>query len=161
MLVLQLLGLVDVVPGHVTVLDGDSLREGQTEIRLYGIDAPEYRQSCFDSSHVSYACGKRAADELRQLVRGAEVTCKRLDVDRYGRSVAVCKTGKSEINRAMVESGWAVAFVQYGFDYVAVEAAARKEKRGLWAGEFETPATYRHRQHAAEGNATGRLTPDD
>jgi endonuclease YncB( thermonuclease family) len=40
------LGQVDLGNGEYAVIDGDSLRKGQTEIRLVGIDAPEYRQSC-------------------------------------------------------------------------------------------------------------------
>ena len=30
-------------------IDGDSFKAGNIEVRLYGIDAPEYRQMCSDS----------------------------------------------------------------------------------------------------------------
>ncbi|HLA03356.1 MAG TPA: thermonuclease family protein, partial [Aestuariivirga sp.] len=39
-------GMIDLGSGSVHVVDGDSLRKGDTDIRLHGIDAPEYRQSC-------------------------------------------------------------------------------------------------------------------
>ena len=32
---------------HVRVVDGDSLFLGNKEVRLSGIDAPEYKQTCF------------------------------------------------------------------------------------------------------------------
>jgi endonuclease YncB( thermonuclease family) len=163
LLLLQHFGVVDIVPGNVTVIDGDSLREGQTEIRLYGIDAPEYRQTCRDASQTEFPCGKRAAQELRSLVRGAEVKCQSLETDRYGRAVATCLVGHININREMVAKGWAVAFIQFGSDYVLVEKQARAAKLGLWAGHFEDPSTYRQRNRTTRGDVAGRgddITPD-
>jgi endonuclease YncB( thermonuclease family) len=45
----------------------------------------------------------------------------------------------------MVRQGWAVAFVRYAKDYVALEEEARAARRGLWRGDFETPAEWRKR----------------
>ena len=45
---LKVTGLLTIETGPVRVIDGDSLRRGDAEIRLSGIDAPEYRQSCKD-----------------------------------------------------------------------------------------------------------------
>ncbi len=162
LLTLQLSGVVDVAPGNVVVIDGDSLREGNTEIRLYGIDAPEYRQTCLDESKKDYPCGKRAAEALRSLIHSAEVKCVSLEKDRYGRSVSTCRVGAVEINREMVALGWAVAFIQYGADYVLVEKQARQAKRGLWAGQFEEPALYRQRQRSVNSDISqlGPLPPD-
>lgn len=155
MLALQIYNGEKIDQGSVTVIDGDSLREGKTEIRLYGIDAPEYRQTCSDQNGVSYACGKRAADELRQLLRTGQTTCKSFEIDRYGRSVATCQSGALNLNSEMVRRGWAVAFVQFGVDYVLIEKEARAAKRGLWAGKFEEPATYRKRMRPMQSDATG------
>jgi endonuclease YncB( thermonuclease family) len=163
LLLLQRFGIVDVMPGNVKVIDGDSLREGQTEIRLYGIDAPEYRQTCRDAVWAEFACGKRAAEELRKLVRGTELKCQSLETDRYGRAISTCHVGPLDINREMVARGWAVAFIQFGSEYVLVEKQARTAKRGLWAGSFEDPALYRQRIRATRGNVAGQgdeLTPD-
>ena len=43
----------------------------------------------------------------------------------------------------MVREGWAVAFVEYATDYVAEEAQAKRERRGIWGGKFVVPAAYR------------------
>ena len=162
LLAMQKFGVLDIQQGTVTVIDGDSLREGTTEIRLYGIDAPEYRQTCLDEFRKSYACGKRAAEELRGLVAQGDVACRSLDVDRYGRAVSSCKVGGTDIARAMVERGWAVAFTQYGTDYVSAEIQAHKAMRGLWAGDFEPPSDYRKRMHNVQSNVAGaeRVEPD-
>jgi endonuclease YncB( thermonuclease family) len=162
LLALQLAGVYDVAPGKLVVIDGDSLRESNTEIRLYGIDAPEYRQTCLDAEKKDYACGKRAAEALRNLVRGQDVKCQSLNQDRYGRSVSTCRAGDLDINGAMVTQGWAVAFIQYGFDYVGVEREARQAKRGLWSGQFEEPELYRKRLRSLNSDLAdiGFLPPD-
>jgi endonuclease YncB( thermonuclease family) len=152
LLVLQRYGVVDIMPGQVTVIDGDSLREGKTELRLYGIDAPEYRQTCIDQAHIEYACGKRAADALRQLVKQGELKCRELDIDRYGRSVSTCNIGTMDVNQAIVAQGWAIAFTQFGTDYVSTEKTARQNKLGLWAGTFELPSIYRQRLRNMNGD---------
>jgi endonuclease YncB( thermonuclease family) len=155
LLLVEYLEDAELAPGGVTVIDGDSLREGKTEIRLYGIDAPEYRQACLDQNKKSFACGKRAADELRGLVAIGELKCRSSSIDRYGRSISSCKIGTLDINREMVLRGWAVAFIQFGSDYVPVELQARKEKRGLWAGDFEEPAEYRKRLRNVQSSTNG------
>jgi endonuclease YncB( thermonuclease family) len=162
LLALQLTGVVDVAPGKIVVIDGDSMREGGTEIRLYGIDAPEYRQTCSDSAKKIYSCGKRATEALQNLVQGGDMKCRSMTKDRYGRSVATCTAGTLEINREMVARGWAVAFTQFGPDYILVEKQARQAKRGLWAGQFEQPSIYRQQQRNLNGGLvdTGSLPPD-
>ena len=132
--------------GRFTAIDGDSLRKGEQEYRLHGIDAPELYQSCRRADGASYACGRAARDHLRGLVRGAELACDIRETDRYGRRVADCRTGATDINREMVQSGWAVAYRRHGTSYGNAEAEARKDRRGIWQGEFETPERWRESQ---------------
>ena len=47
---MQRLGMIDLGTGAVQVVDGDSLRKEDTDVRLYGIDAPEYHQACEDQN---------------------------------------------------------------------------------------------------------------
>jgi hypothetical protein len=112
-------------------------------VRLHGIDAPESDQTCFDASGVAYPCGDRATRALRAQIDGQSVSCRQTDTDRYGRIVAVCHRGEVDLNAAMVREGWAVAFVEYATDYVAEEAQAKREGRGIWNGKFVVPAAYR------------------
>jgi endonuclease YncB( thermonuclease family) len=148
---MQKFDVIDLGTGNVQVVDGDSLRRGNTDIRLYGIDAPEYRQNCFDKSRIEYACGKQAATTLRALVKGQQVTCSSIDTDRYGRAVSVCKINTLDLNAEMVKQGWAVAYSKHSLNYVGLEAEARRAKRGIWAGTFEEPEHYRARNRHAQG----------
>jgi endonuclease YncB( thermonuclease family) len=152
--------LIDLGTGSVQVVDGDSLRRGETDIRLYGIDAPEYRQSCRDKHGTEYSCGKQSANALRGLVKGQEVSCSSIETDRYGRAVADCKVGDLDINGEMVRLGWAVAYSRHSLSYVPVEAEAKKAKRGIWAGTFERPEDYRSRQRLVRGELGEPEMPD-
>ena len=142
----------------VSVVDGDSLRDGPEQIRLHGIDAPEYRQQCSDENGKDYACGKFAARYLRKLVGQAPVTCSVIDTDRYDRTVGVCSVNDVELNKAMVEAGWAIAYIRHTPVYAVAEAKARKARRGIWKGRFEPPQEWRAAHRA--NLAVGQRTPD-
>ena len=55
-------------------IDGDSLKVGDTEVRLYGIDAPELTQTCQREGRA-WSCGTDAAYQLSRLVNGKQVSC--------------------------------------------------------------------------------------
>ncbi len=124
--------------GQASVGDGDSLTLAGRRIRLVGIDAPELAQSCRRDG-ADYACGRAARDALRALVGQHAVVCRGHETDRFGRLLAVCHAGDTELNRTMVEKGWAVSYGDYG----GAERRARAESRGLWAGQFERPRAWR------------------
>ena len=136
------------VSGLARAKDGDSLMVGDTEVRLFGIDAPEFDQSCTRNGQ-SWSCGSAAADQLMRLVTGKDVRCSSMGTDQHGRTLGRCMVGQTDINRTMVATGYAVAYRHYSNDYVSAEDSARLNKRGLWAGTFERPDQYRH-----EGEAT-------
>ncbi|MEO8467443.1 MAG: thermonuclease family protein [Gammaproteobacteria bacterium] len=131
------------ITGRVSkAIDGDSFEIGSDRVRLFGIDAPEGRQDCRRNGQT-WRCGEEAAAKLRSLVQGATLRCTPHDTDEYGRSVAVCKNGSTDINAEMVRAGLALAYRRYSTDYVDEENDARNAKRGLWAGEFTKPWDYR------------------
>ena len=127
--------------GHAK--DGDSLMVGNREVRLYGIDAPEWDQKC-ERDGRNWACGQVAAEELSKLVTGRDLSCVAVDTDQYHRTVAQCTAGDVDVNRAMVARGYAIAYRRYSSAYVTAEESARVNRRGLWAGTFEMPSLYRH-----------------
>jgi endonuclease YncB( thermonuclease family) len=132
------------ISGLVRIGDGDSLDIGRTRIRLHGIDAVELAQHCKDAAGVDYACGEDAKRALEDLVRGKTVRCdERHGVDQYGRIAAVCTADGINLNAAMVDSGFAIAYRQHSLAYVPNEERAKAAKKGLWAGSFETPSDYR------------------
>jgi endonuclease YncB( thermonuclease family) len=151
MITLDRAGFLDVGTGGYQVVDGDSLRHGATEVRLYGIDAVEYNQHCSLADGRDYACGREATASMRDLIRGRTISCKAMDQDRYGRTVALCGDGRFDLNQAQVRAGWAVAYRTHTLAYVSAEQDARREKRGIWAGRFDQPEDYRARNRRADG----------
>ncbi|MCH8616352.1 thermonuclease family protein [Sphingomonas sp. SM33] len=116
---------------------------GEKEVRLFGIDAPEFDQTCKRGGQ-NWGCGSAAADELMKLVTGKQVRCDSMGVDQHQRILGRCTVGTTDINRTMVATGYAVAYRHYSSDYVSAEEMAKAYKRGLWAGTFQMPSDYRH-----------------
>jgi endonuclease YncB( thermonuclease family) len=123
--------------------DGDSLIVGPREVRLFGIDAPEWDQTCTRDGKP-WSCGEAAADQLSRLVTGKEVRCQPVTIDEHQRAVARCTVGSVDVNRQMVATGYATAYRHYSMDYVSAEESAKASNRGLWAGTFQRPSDYRH-----------------
>lgn len=141
--------------GAAVVNDGDSITLGAERIRLIGLDAPEFDQSCRKNGG-DYPCGRMARNALTSLIAGKPVACAGWQRDRYGRLLASCTANGQDLNRKMVESGWAVS---YG-DFEAEEATARQRGAGLWAGSFDRPRDWRS-QHGGmaevEHGSSGRV----
>jgi endonuclease YncB( thermonuclease family) len=131
--------------GRASVVDADTLDVGGTRVRLFGIDAPEKNQTC-ERNGTHWACGSEAAVALAVLLGDEEVRCEARGSDRNRRLIGLCWTGTIDVSRWMVEHGWAVAYRRFAADYADAEDAARNERRGLWAGNFETPEDWRRRQ---------------
>ncbi|GAB1582320.1 thermonuclease family protein [Phyllobacterium phragmitis] len=129
--------------GPAYVIDGDTLVVNGRHIRLRGIDAPEMRQLCRRQER-DYDCGVEARNAMKRLIAGRAVRCSGSREDKYNRLLGECKAGDVDLNRSMVEDGWAVAYGNYADD----EAQARRERRGIWAGTFERPQDWR-REHEA------------
>jgi endonuclease YncB( thermonuclease family) len=129
--------------GRARVLDGDSIEIAHARIRLAGIDAPEWDQTCLDGKGQPWACGRAAARELERHIAGGRLTCRSGGVDKYRRILAICfAPDGSDINAWMVRQGWAVAFGDVG-DYRSEQHEAEAARRGMWAGSFLLPAQWR------------------
>lgn len=142
------------IEGRATVIDGDTVAvEGTApRIRLDAIDAPESSQPCFDNTGARYLCGSRAAESLADIIgRNGRVSCTEKERDRYGRIVAVCLAGATDIGREMVRRGWAIEFKRYSDGrYAGSEAEAKAAKAGLWSGTFDEPAEWRKSKRVGE-----------
>jgi len=128
---------------NLRIVDGDTIVVNSEKIRLHGIDTPETKQKCMNNNGHQYACGIRATKELRDIIGNNQISCKRKDKDRYGRSVSVCYVKGQNINALLVERGWALAYRKYSKDYVDNENKAKKSKSGLWSGKFMLPWNWR------------------
>ena len=131
--------------GKTHVLDGDSIKVGSKEVRLYGLDAPEFHQTCFDEKNEEYRCGQASYDFLSKLVEGKEVNCIYSGKDKYDRFLSKCFVDKISINEEIVKNGMAVIynFTESSEEMNALEAEAQKKKSGIWRGAFQLPKDYR------------------
>ena len=128
--------------GRVRVIDGDTIEIQGTRVRLAGIDAPERQQWC-SIAQQKYPCGQEASAALREKVDGRFVRCVVHGIDFYRREVATCLSGSENLNAWLVRNGYAVADRRFTREYDEDEAAARRERRGLWRGEFDLPRDWR------------------
>ena len=83
--------------------DGDTCTtESGEKIRLACIDAPEIRGKNADPSKA-----KASKEFLSNLISNKKVTIKRIDTDRYGRTVAEIFLEGTNIQKLMVKNGFA------------------------------------------------------
>ncbi len=134
----------------IYVKDGDSivvnLKGRETEVRLYGIDAPEFGQ----------AYGEKSTKALRKLLADHEVGIEPVTTDRYGRTVALVFADGKNVCETMVADGRAWVYTKYCTKSFCSkwrkdEENARKARLGLWKKDLPRPPwewRAHHRQQA-------------
>ena len=148
---LVLLCFVQAGHAQTRVIDGDTLEIAGTIYRLNGIDAPEHGQKC-----GAWNCGRAATDALAALVENANVTCRGTSSDGYGRIIATCFAGGTDIGESLVDGGHAWAFLRYADTYAKTQEKAKSLGLGVWSGDFQTPWDYR----ATRWSATAQTAPE-
>lgn len=134
--------------GHLTLNGRRSYGacRGGTAITLADIEAPVVSQTCTTPDGEPWKCGRWAAYVLLELTKDQTVMCHGTRKDDGGRLIATCSAGGREINRTMVELGWALA-APMAVQYQSAMDKARRNRLGLWQGTFERPAEWA-RRHA-------------
>ena len=125
------------------VIDGNSIKDSNIHIILYGIDALELHQECKDSHGKNWQCGRMAKQRLQNLLRDKKVRCDVKSIDLYKRKLATCYIGKKDINQCMVKDGYALAYIKYSNKYELDEEYAINNNKGIWDGDFQEPEHYR------------------
>lgn len=98
------------------------------------------RLGCIDSPETDQPGGQAPTDRLRQLLpRDQQIQLIPIDVDRYGRTVAVVFANGRSVNLQMVKEGHAVVYPQYlsgcpnsRDELLAAENEARSARLGIW-----------------------------
>lgn len=84
-------------------LDGDTIRCGETRVRLAGLDAPELRARCEAERRLAEA----ATERLEALMEGG-VRLTEAGGDRYGRVLAVVRNAEGEdLGKTLIREGLA------------------------------------------------------
>lgn len=122
----------------IKVIDGDSLvlRVGhkRLEIRLYGVDSPEYNQP--------FAGQAKAL--VRKNVLGKNVLVRPVANDSYHRLVAIVEFDNRSLNGELVGAGLAWVYPHFCRKKICrswqqQEDTARVQKKGLWRGDQPVP----------------------
>ena len=141
------------VAGMGRASDGDSFRLGEDRIRLLGLDAPELAQACTAADGRTWPCGHAARGRMAELLAAGPADCRPEDIDQYDRLLATCMIDGRDLGAAMVSEGLAVSSGRYWTE----EAAARRDRLGIWAGAFDAPREWRD-DHPRPQGAWGWLS---
>ena len=121
----------------VSVADGDTLtiltaEKNEIKVRLAAIDAPE----------KAMPFGQKSKQSLSELCFRKQASVETVDIDRYGRTVAVVTCDGILANDAQVKNGLAWVYRKHskGFEHLLpLEAAAKASRLGLWSEQNPTP----------------------
>ena len=135
------------ITGKAYVTDGDGIRIAREEVRLAGLDAPEWDQKAKHRDGYWFSHGKRVKSALIQEIGGKHVRVSVESTDKFGRLLGTVTYNGRDIGEWLVREGHAIA--AYSDRYVHVEREAREAKRGMWAHAHNfDPRAHRHRKPA-------------
>ena len=133
------------ITGKAYVTDGDGIRVARKEVRLAGLDAPEWDQKAKHQNGYWFNHGRRVKSALIQKIGGKHVSVAVESLDKFGRIVGAVTCEGRDIGEWMVREGLAIA--AYHDRYRQLEREAREAKRGMWAHAHNfDPRAHRHRE---------------
>lgn len=108
------------VTGHCYVIDGDTIRIGNVNIRLAGIDAPE----------LNHPWGQKAKWELVALCKGHKIRAELEPEKSYDRVVATCYLPDGrDLSAEMVKCGLALDWPKFSQGkYAGLEPEGARKK---------------------------------
>ncbi|PCJ84912.1 MAG: hypothetical protein COA52_16890 [Hyphomicrobiales bacterium] len=125
-----------VLRGSAYVIDGDTIVIRKTQIRLFGVDAPE----------IDHPFGQKAKWAMVSLCKGQTVRAEVTQQDTHGRTVARCylQDGR-DLSAEMVKLGLAIDWPKFsGGKYSSLEVPDARKK--LWLAD----ARQKGRMHVWE-----------
>ena len=148
------------IEGSARVTDGDTIVIKKTQIRLFGIDAPE----------LNHPYGQKAKWAMVRLCKGQKIRAEITDVDAYGRTVARCYLPDGrDLSAELVKQGLAIDWPKFSggvYRSLEVEDARRKMwlanarqngKMYLWEQyEYKQLHAKRRNQTAVASRKTGK-----
>lgn len=133
----------ETIAGEPVAIDGDTLRFGGLRVTINGIDAPEWGQSCLGRDGRRYDCGLAARDFLDALLLGRDVRCVLRVRSPLNTAIGDCATDEGDLAEAMAGAGWGIPVGRGGARLAPLAIAAQDQQRGVYAGQYQTPAAWR------------------
>jgi len=135
-----------VIDGDTIVISGKNNRTKDITVRLYGIDAPELKQSY----------GEVSKNNLIKLIYKKIVNIEEKSIDKYNRVIAIVYYDKLSINEEMLQQGVVHYYLQYCkctkrnilcCKYSNIENETRQKKLGIWSQDtIIYPWDYRNKK---------------
>lgn len=136
----------EIIKGKAKVINSDYIKINEQVIILYGIEAMERKQVCYIDNKL-WPCYDITVRFLESLVDLGETSCNIVKRTRLGRVYGICYVNSIniELNRELVEKGYALARRKQTKDYIKYEKNAKKNKLGIWQSQFIEPWNWRKR----------------
>ena len=84
------------------------------------------------------------ANDLDAFIARRPVSCTPISLDQYGRTVATCSVGGTDLGQWLVSNGLALDWPNYSLGmYDTVQREAEHAGRGMWSGSYVAPWLYR------------------
>jgi endonuclease YncB( thermonuclease family) len=149
--------------------DGDTLTTSTgTNVRLFGVDAPELKQFGWDRQGRAVPIGQQSALDLNAALDRARAAVGAPRSVSYGRPVAPVDLGGEDLGQTLARRGDVLAAPNYlrndpqrRFDYMAAERLARQNGLGIHDTMFQTPENFRHDPQPAPDRDTVAQFWDD
>lgn len=130
--------------GVPVIQDSGTLRINGQEINLWGIRPLAPDQQCWEKS-ASWGCGEAATMALRHFIHGSKLKCTIIKKGTEGNSPqATCMQKgmfhKKDIAHFLVVKGFAL---DASGAYKIQQMKAKKKKRGIWSGRFQTAQDWK------------------
>ena len=111
------------IVGPAYVVDGDTIVIKKTQIRLYGIDAPE----------MNHPFGQKSKWAMVALCKGSTIRAEITDMDVHGRTVAKCYLPDGrDLSAELVKQGLAIDWPKFsGGVYRSLEVEGARKKMWL------------------------------
>lgn len=120
----------------IEVIDGDTIVvEGVGKVRLIGVNAPEIK----DRHRGVQRFGMESTMFAEQNLLGKQVRLEydKINVDKYGRTLAYVYVDNTLFNAELIKQGYALVYAKHPFKYLnefqRLEMDAKKNGRGLWS----------------------------
>ncbi len=133
-----------------TATDGDTVRDGETRVRLWGVDAPELGQPGYLRDGSTVPIGEQSRDALQGLLDKGPVALGPVAGRSHGRTVAPLETGGEDAGMSILRNGYGLAAPDYLQDdperlgdYVQAERLARMNRLGVHGTYAQDPADFR------------------
>lgn len=124
------------IVGPAYIIDGDSIVISKTQIRLFGVDAPE----------MNHPFGQKAKWALVKLCKGQKIRAVVTEIDHFDRTVARCYLPDGrDLSAEMVKLGLAIDWPKYsGGIYRSLEV--HNARKRMWLAD----ARQKGRMHVWE-----------